>query len=193
MFDVQEILTNLAIVMELCEGNVSQLLKQQSGRPLAVSDIHQILRHMTYALIELNSFNIIHRDIKPANILFCHDRFGQFQYKLTDFGVSRVLTDGCLASTLTGSLGYYAPEALKEKKYDARCDVWSLGMVLLECATGKYPFGKPKEYAQLCLNNGFQKIVEQSLVLIPISLSPILVKMLMVNKRTMTILILGRR
>ena len=68
-------------------------------------------------------------------------------YKLTDFSVSRFLNEASLAPTLAGTSGYYAPEVFSEKHH-ARCDVFSLGVALLECALGQYAFSQLSKYGQ---------------------------------------------
>ena len=108
---------------------------------MATHEIIQLVRHMTMALIELNSLNIVHRDIKPTSIFFIHTDEGSFLFKLTGFAVSRFLSEGNLTSSFVGTYGYMAPEAFTDK-YDARGDIWSLGMVVLECALGHRPLRK---------------------------------------------------
>ncbi len=86
---------------------------------------------------------MIHRDIKPANILL--NSAGE--PKITDFGISTGLdvgtsTAGLLAGSGSGkgTLCYMSPERLASQPYSATADVWSLGVTLLECALGRYPF-----------------------------------------------------
>lgn len=79
---------------------------------------------------------IVHRDIKPANILL--NRNGVV--KLADFGVSgqtEASTD-CLTSWV-GTMSYMSPERLSGYEYFKDTDLWSLGIILIECATGRCP------------------------------------------------------
>lgn len=78
---------------------------------------------------------IIHRDIKPSNILL--DVHGHV--KICDFGVSGDVVNS-LATTFVGTQYYMAPERIMGKPYTVNCDVWSLGVTLLEVAQGKFPF-----------------------------------------------------
>lgn len=90
-----------------------------------------ILKGLNY----LHQQKIIHRDIKPSNILL--DAEGNI--KLCDFGVSGEVVNS-LATTFVGTQYYMAPERIMGKPYTVTCDVWSLGLALLEVATCKFPF-----------------------------------------------------
>ncbi|ODV76638.1 Pkinase-domain-containing protein [Suhomyces tanzawaensis NRRL Y-17324] len=93
------------------------------------------------ALSVLNGLNylhqqrIIHRDIKPSNILLD----SQGNVKLCDFGVSGEVVNS-LATTFVGTQYYMAPERIMGKPYTVTCDIWSLGLTMLEVATCKFPF-----------------------------------------------------
>ena len=79
----------------------------------------------------------IHRDLKPENILL--NSLGEI--KLTDFGISKALqfTAG-ICSTFVGTVSYMSPERIEGTKYSFPSDVWSLGIILYELATGLYPY-----------------------------------------------------
>lgn len=83
----------------------------------------------------LHQQRIIHRDIKPSNILL--DSEGNI--KLCDFGVSGEVVNS-LATTFVGTQYYMAPERIMGKPYTVSCDIWSLGLTLLEVAICKFPF-----------------------------------------------------
>ena len=82
-----------------------------------------------------DEFNVIHRDIKPSNIL----ANSKGDIKLCDFGVSKALGSMDLAMTFVGTMVYLSPERIRGEKYDGRADLWSLGLTLLELATGNRP------------------------------------------------------
>lgn len=95
---------------------------------------------------------IIHRDIKPANILV--NRKGQV--KIADFGVSGKIdrTMDCLTSWV-GTMTHMSPERLKGDPYHSNTDIWSLGLVMVESALGKYPFPLNPELEEI----GFWEIM----------------------------------
>ncbi|KXS22115.1 Pkinase-domain-containing protein [Gonapodya prolifera JEL478] len=113
-----------------------------------------MLGQLACALHFLRQHNLIHRDIKPQNLLLGWPAGGttfggrvrpgelsEFPVlKLADFGFARLLQPLSLASTLCGSPLYMAPEILRHHKYDARADLWSVGVVLYEMLCGKVPF-----------------------------------------------------
>jgi len=83
------------------------------------------------------TMKVIHRDIKPSNILVNKKGY----LKIADFGVSGKLacTVACLSSWV-GTMTHMSPERLWGEAYYADTDIWSLGLIILECAIGKYPF-----------------------------------------------------
>ena len=98
------------------------------------------------ALRAAHAADIIHRDLKPANI-YLHrglDTEGE-EVKVLDFGVSKLLSVGDMAFTVTGALvgspAYMSPEqARASKDIDPRADIWSLGVLLFEMLAGRRPF-----------------------------------------------------
>ena len=103
--------------------------------PVTKSYLHQLLLGLTY----LHSHSIIHRDIKGGNILV--DDRGTV--KLADFGASKQVNDGTLqgmASSMKGTPYFMAPEVLSHEKYGRKADVWSLGGVAFQMATGEPPW-----------------------------------------------------
>ena len=93
----------------------------------------------------------IHRDIKPANILINIDGI----VKLTDFGISRTL-EKSQAHTFVGSRIYMSPERITGKKYSYPSDIWSVGLVIYELATGTQPYGGGNDFL-----SQITKIVEE--------------------------------
>ena len=94
-----------------------------------------VLQGLAYLHRELNT---IHRDLKPSNILLN----SRGQVKLCDFGESIELVNA-LAKSLVGTTGYMAPERVRGRPYTIRSDTWSLGITLVELATGHFPYHLP--------------------------------------------------
>lgn len=124
---------------------------------LNIALILNYLQQLSSALQFLRSKNLVHRDIKPQNLLLTNPfinynnskEFHRLGYvgiynlpvlKIADFGFARFLPNHSLAETLCGSPLYMAPEILNYEKYNAKADLWSLGIVLFEMGSGHPPF-----------------------------------------------------
>ena len=97
-----------------------------AGKALTEKDVIQLGIDLCKALEYCQKQNIIHRDIKPENIFV--SRFGEF--KLGDFGIARELEKTMSGLSKKGTFSYMAPEMYKGDSYDARVDIYSLGIVL---------------------------------------------------------------
>ena len=98
--------------------------------------INQILKAITYC----HRNQIIHRDIKPENIMITkREKNGCLQVKLIDFGTAKIFERGVAENRYVGSSYYMAPEVLK-RKYDEKCDLWSIGVIFYILLTGRPPF-----------------------------------------------------
>ena len=126
----------LYITMELVEGTSLQtLIEARQTFPLP-----RILRLMDQACSALDyahQHKVIHRDIKPANMMLT----GDDTLKITDFGTAKILQYGTTQTAQTiGTPSYMSPEQIKGRPVDGRSDIFSLGVVLYELATGHKPF-----------------------------------------------------
>ena len=98
--------------------------------------INQILKAISYC----HRNQIIHRDIKPENIMITkREKNGCLQVKLIDFGTAKIFERGVAENRYVGSSYYMAPEVLK-RKYDEKCDLWSIGVIFYILLTGRPPF-----------------------------------------------------
>eukprot|EP00043_Microstomoeca_roanoka_P020315 m.244201 g.244201 ORF g.244201 m.244201 type:complete len:398 (+) comp17145_c1_seq2:260-1453(+) len=122
------------ILMEYMDGGSLDFVLRRVGRiPEAVVAV--ICLKVVEGLAYLhNDLNVMHRDIKPSNILVNSDG----AVKLCDFGVSGELQNS-LAYSFVGTRSYMAPERLKGEEYTVESDIWSLGVSLIELATGHFP------------------------------------------------------
>jgi len=136
------------IAMELLEGHTLQT--KIGGRPLPLEDFLTLALQIADALQAAHKQGIVHRDLKPLNIFVT----SRGDAKLLDFGlakrlhldsvaaaetatVSRSLT---LRGQIVGTIAYMSPEQMQDKDVDARSDIFSLGAVLYEMATGRRAF-----------------------------------------------------
>ena len=129
-------------------GSLADVLKRCERIPEAA--LGKIAVQAVRGLVELHKVcHIMHRDLKPANILINRDGVA----KLADFGAKRDL-DSTLANakTFVGTATYMSPERVAGGAYTSNSDVWSLGVTLIECATGSYPYPLPKSYLELHQN-----------------------------------------
>jgi len=130
------------LVMELVKG-VTLAASLRNG-PLGAVATAVLGARLADALACVHDHGIVHRDVKPSNILLTEDGNG----KLGDFGIARLLdsTTLTLAGTTLGTAAYMAPEQLEDHQVGPSADIWSLGIVLLECLTGRRVYeGTPSE------------------------------------------------
>jgi serine/threonine protein kinase len=144
--EVGETEGELYIVMELVEGKSLRTLSEEIGLPA-----ESVLRYgvqIASALARAHDKGIVHRDLKSANIVITAEGL----VKVLDFGLAKRIGSGVSQattwtfgsheqqSTVSGTLPYMAPEVLRGEGADYRSDLWALGVVLYEAASGKMPF-----------------------------------------------------
>ncbi len=130
------------LVMELIGGPT--LASVLSSGKLAPADAAKVGVVLAGALDYVHSRGIVHRDVKPANVLMGPDGGA----KLADFGIARLMAGSTVTATGTtlGTTSYMAPEQLENHQVGPPADIWSLGIVLLECLTGRRVYeGTPSE------------------------------------------------
>jgi non-specific serine/threonine protein kinase len=155
IYDIGDFEGRPFIAMELLEG---QTLKHRIiGKPFDISDLLEIGIQIANGLDAAHTKGIVHRDIKPANIFLVE----RGQAKILDFGLAKlvpvlersaetvaasykpsssVLDDLTSPGSSMGTIAYMSPEQARGEELDARSDLFSLGVVLYEMATGAVPF-----------------------------------------------------
>ncbi|MGA8987849.1 protein kinase domain-containing protein [Aeromicrobium sp.] len=134
------------LVMELIDGH--DLRGRLAQGPLQSADVAQIGYDLAMALGYVHDRGVIHRDVKPANIMmfdYGHDA-ARSRAKLTDFGIAVMMEAplGGDAGAFVGTAAYVSPEQAKSEPLGPSSDIYSLGLVLLECLTGQRSFpGEP--------------------------------------------------
>uniref|UniRef100_A0A3P8NM50 Protein kinase domain-containing protein n=1 Tax=Astatotilapia calliptera TaxID=8154 RepID=A0A3P8NM50_ASTCA len=128
----------ICLNFELLDESLWQYMRYRRNRVLPVTEIRPVLFQLANALSHLGSLGIVHADLKPGNIMVVDRYECPIKVKLTDFGFA------CPASTVipgdcVGTVGYKAPEVMIGSLFNEAIDMWSLGLVAVELATG-YPF-----------------------------------------------------
>lgn len=148
VFDIGEEDGDPYLVMELLEG---ESLKERIERgPMSPEDVHEVAFRVALALQAAHARGIVHRDIKPANLFLGRNANGLIEVKVLDFGLAKLaeshrsrqgtVDDLTRSGATVGTVEYMSPEQACGEAVDARSDLFSLGVVLYEMATGTVPF-----------------------------------------------------
>ena len=130
----------LMIVTEFARGgDLSAKIKRNLDRKERIDEevIWRYFIQICQGLQSLHASNVIHRDIKSANIYLLDAK----HVAIGDFGISKVLKcSTAMATTQIGTPYYMAPEIWSNQRYNEKCDVWALGVLLYEMAALRHPF-----------------------------------------------------
>ena len=148
------------LVMQYLEGETLAARLARSSEPLPLYEILTIGSQLADGLDRTHRAGVTHRDLKPSNVMLTKSgaRAAGLHAKLMDFGLAKLRgTTGLTAradvtqvatsspstavGTLVGTVHYMAPEQVEGREADARSDIWALGVLLYEMATGRRPFG----------------------------------------------------
>ena len=138
------------LTMELVEGQSLDRIVAQGGLPL--KRVLELSIPLANALVAAHERGVVHRDLKPANVMVTHDDW----VKVLDFGLAKTAAgeapsqDATIGATagaplsdvgqVLGTVPYMAPEQIRGETVDARSDLFALGVILYELATGRRPF-----------------------------------------------------
>jgi predicted ATPase len=153
IYDIGEVEGVPFIAMELIEGRTVRAVSTES---LALERLAKIGAQVAEALAVAHKAGIVHRDIKPENIMVREDGY----VKILDFGLARVLPIhptgpeaetqvATVPGTLLGTFRYMSPEQARGEPVTTASDIFSLGLVMYELATGKHPFHAESQLATL--------------------------------------------
>ena len=147
IYEVGETEQQTFIAMELVSGEA--LSDRLSGGRMGVEDVLRLGHQMADALAHAHDNGVVHRDFKSGNVVITPEG----RAKVLDFGLAARVSDTELTEATTysvdslelsgkivGTLAYMAPEQLRGEAADARSDIWALGIVLYEMASGVRPF-----------------------------------------------------
>lgn len=160
----------LSLVLEYCQaGSLDKVIAHQQ-RPFPERVIAAMAFQMLQGLLHLKRAHHFHRDVKPQNILATANG----TVKLTDFGLARELGHSQdMAQTFVGTFKYMSPERVQNQPYEYervgwvewwaadlrsaralllssyKSDIWSLGLVLIECATKRFPYHAARSYIEV--------------------------------------------
>ncbi|MES2643193.1 MAG: protein kinase [Myxococcota bacterium] len=135
----------LFIAMEYLEGrNLYQAI--QTDAPMDPARVIRIGRQVASSLREAHALGLIHRDLKPSNVILTRPGGDEEFVKVVDFGLVKEIRGNAeltRADALVGSPSYMSPEQIRSTDLDQRSDIYSLGVLLYACLTGRAPFTGP--------------------------------------------------
>lgn len=152
--------TDIAVMSYYKDGSLDKLMK---AKTLTYEQCVDILTQILEGIAYLHNNDLIHRDLKPQNILILRSK-GHYVPKITDFGISKQLTDEessmVTNSVLAGTRHYASPEQLMEKTIGKNTDLWSFGVIAYQMFTDSLPFnsgtfsptseeGRAEQYRQM--------------------------------------------
>lgn len=129
-----------ALVIEYFEGEtLKQYFKNKftKGEKCKEKIVEEIMEQLIRAIAHCHENGVCHRDLKPDNILIDKNN----ELKVIDFGLSKHIDRNIRSLwSRVGTPAYMAPEVVRGNKYDLKCDIWSLGVVMYNLICGNVPF-----------------------------------------------------
>jgi len=180
IYDINSEGKNFYLVMEFVDGSGLDSIISRNPNGMKLSEFIGYSIEISKALDYAHTRGVLHRDIKPENIMITKEGVP----KLTDFGLAKSMDSPSLTSqgTIIGTPAYISPESALTKESDARSDLYSLGCVMYEMATGVKPFQSNDTlkliYSQI---HDVPKAASKINPIIPTSLEAVIMKLLRKN------------
>ncbi|EAR92244.1 calcium-dependent kinase (macronuclear) [Tetrahymena thermophila SB210] len=146
IYEFYEDKNNFYVVLELLKGG-ELFDKISEGNMLKEKQAQEIMRQILSAIIYAHSQNVMHRDLKPENILLEVDSSDNFNIKVIDWGGAMRFEQDELYYDFFGTKLYMSPEQYQQK-YNYKCDLWSIGVILFILISGESPFGDSPQTIQ---------------------------------------------
>jgi serine/threonine-protein kinase len=144
------------LVMEYVEGATLEDVLEARGAPLTAAECVTLLLPVLDGVDEAHAFGVVHRDLKPANVLVARDRRGRLRPVVLDFGIAKLAEHTRVVHTTRmptqdgtrmGTPAFMSPEQVRATaRVDHRTDVFALGAILYQCATGLLPFSGESDF-----------------------------------------------
>ncbi len=143
IYSIDENSENVFIVMEYIDG--IELKEKIASGSIKLNETLDIIINISEGLKAAHDKGIVHRDIKSSNIMVTNDG----KVKIMDFGLAKIKGSGLVTrvGTTMGTAAYMSPEQVSGESVDHRTDIWSLGVIFYELATGELPFKADYEAA----------------------------------------------
>jgi serine/threonine protein kinase len=132
--------TSFCLVFE--PGRCDLFSRIESEGPLTEAEAKNAFFDVLTAIAHLHERNVVHRDIKLENLI-CVETGA---VKLADFGLAEIVNPGGKLKSRKGFYRYWPPEVILGKPYDAKVDIWGIGVCLFAAVTGEFPFVGDDEY-----------------------------------------------
>ena len=148
-------------VMELCDSDLDVELKKhfkKNDKGFNELEVQEIMLQFNKIFKKMQKKHVIHRDLKLKNIMIKYDEtkpFIKFIIKLSDFGFSKIMNEDDVTGTNLGSPATKAPEIMLGKDYNAKADLWSVGVIMYQLFYNILPFParNPRELKEVILSS----------------------------------------
>ncbi|XP_030611540.1 dual specificity protein kinase YAK1-like [Archocentrus centrarchus] len=135
----------ICLNFELLDQSLYDYMKDRKYQGLPISEVRPILHQLTTALSHLTSMGIVHADLKPGNVMIVDRHQSPLKVKVIDFGLACPVS-AVIPGVRVQTLSYRAPEVMLHIPFNQAIDMWSLGLIAVELATGLPLYPGKTEY-----------------------------------------------